>query len=539
MVRRFHNSKDAFANAWRRFLIACIVVLSVCFGSATPAAAQTQIDQQALSGAWYNPPTAGQGLMIDLFENFLDTQTGYVFASWFTFDDAAPGGADRQRWYTLDGAAPQGADHADLSIYRSTGGVFNAPPIVPAQKIGTAKLTVSACDRAKLDYVFDDGRHGSIALERIVAAKNCNGVPAVAAADAADFALSGNWFVPAQSGQGLSVDINPAAGTAFAAWYTYANPGSATGVTGQRWYTAQGAFTRGTRFVQMGLYETTAGRFNDASASPSTARVGDATMTWTDCNHATLAFSFGAGSSSGQRGTIALDRAGPTPVECAPPLTQAAGYWKGSSRGRDVRTIIPGDDSYYIVFSSGGVDSGVIRGTATIENGVFASANGRESVVRVSAVEGNYRLRPATVAGSFVAGKSLDLTIQRADGSAAEVISLVPDATYDVPAHLDEVAASYRGISGVSQGALPVAFAISPSGVLAGNNLACRLEGTVAPRGSSNLFDITLYGRSDGCIFGEAATTGIGWYDPSLGAWHSYSPWSAGDNIYYLNARKF
>jgi hypothetical protein len=44
----------------------------------------------------------------------------------------------------------------------------------------------------------------------------------------ADFALSGNWYDPATSGQGLTVEVNPGSGAFFAPWYTYAPNGAGT-----------------------------------------------------------------------------------------------------------------------------------------------------------------------------------------------------------------------------------------------------------------------------------------------------------------------
>ena len=62
-----------------------------------------------------------------MFANQVAAGTGYTQVSWFTFDTVA-GGADRQRWYTMSGAIGGGASAAALTIYRNTGGNFNAGP---------------------------------------------------------------------------------------------------------------------------------------------------------------------------------------------------------------------------------------------------------------------------------------------------------------------------------------------------------------------------------------------------------------------------
>jgi hypothetical protein len=133
-----------------------------------------------------------------------------------------------------------------------------------------------------------------------------------------DFALSGNWYDPATSGQGLSIDVNPASGMAFAAWYTYAPSGAGAGAAGQRWYTAQPAsFVAGMRSIPMTLYETTGGVF-DAPTAPGqkTVAVGSGTLAFQNCAAATFSYNFSGGSSSGASGTVTLKRVGPVPKGC-------------------------------------------------------------------------------------------------------------------------------------------------------------------------------------------------------------------------------
>src|SRR5205085_5562817 len=140
-----------------------------------------------------------------------------VMLSWFTYDAGVAGGAERQRWYTLFGHMGPGETigSATLDIFQNLGGNFNAAPTTVGQKVGSATLKFTACDQGTLDYTFNDGsnRRGSIPIVRLTQNVTCfttHGPPPINS----DFALSGNWYDPATSGQGITVEFNPVSGMA-------------------------------------------------------------------------------------------------------------------------------------------------------------------------------------------------------------------------------------------------------------------------------------------------------------------------------------
>lgn len=283
-------------------------------GSVAPVSS-VAIHQHGLTGSWYEPATSGQGFEVEIFPDQTAPGAGAAFLSWFTFD-AVAGGAERQRWYTLAGPVSSGTPRAALTIYRNTGGNFNAPPVTSATPVGTATLSFASCTSGQLDYEFTDGtnRNGTIALTRLTQSVTC--APSGTGPTDPDFALSGNWYDPATSGQGLTVEVNAASGTVFAAWYTYAPSAAAAGAGGQRWYTAQAsAFAAGSRTIALTLYETTGGVF-DAPTAPTTRAVGSGTLVFHSCTAATFGYRFTDGSSAGASGTIALSRVGPVPRGC-------------------------------------------------------------------------------------------------------------------------------------------------------------------------------------------------------------------------------
>src|SRR5208282_6184511 len=234
---------------WRNFPYTLAALCFLTFASAALAAGDAiPLNQNGLTGSWYDPQTSGQGFEVELYPDLLSPGTGLAFVAWFTYDSVV-GGAERQRWYTLSGPVVSGQPNASLTIYQNTGGNFNAPPITTAQAVGTATLSFDTCTSGQLAYSFTDGsgRMENIPLTRLTQNVTCSTTTPYPTN--ADFALSGTWFNPPTSGQGLTVEVNPIAGQLFAAWFTYAPSGAAAGAAGQRWFTAQGTFTTGLRSI--------------------------------------------------------------------------------------------------------------------------------------------------------------------------------------------------------------------------------------------------------------------------------------------------
>jgi hypothetical protein len=284
---------------------------------APPAATAPDLDQHGLTGSWFEPATSGQGFELEFYPNLVAAGTALVQGAWFTFDTAPAGGADRQRWYTFNGNGQSGQASVPITIYRNVGGNFNAAPVTTPVAVGTGTLTFDSCSSGALAFTFSDGsgRSGTIPLSRITPNVTC--AVGTAASTNADFALSGNWFDPATSGQGFVFEVNPNAPVVFFAWYTYAPGGQMAGVAGQRWFTGQGTFMPGSRMIALTLFETTGGVFDQPTpAGQASVAVGSAVVNFTSCSTAQLQFNFTGGSNAGQAGMIDLVRVGPVPPGC-------------------------------------------------------------------------------------------------------------------------------------------------------------------------------------------------------------------------------
>ena len=162
---------------------------------------------------------------------------------------------------------------------------------------------------------MDDGREGSVRVRTVFPQMYCDegGKPTI---DPGAWWLSGAWYDPSTSGQGVMVSIDQFVSSVFVGWYTYA-PGSASAAAGeQRWFSAQGnsGVPQG-NLVPLDVYESTGGVF-DANDPVSTRQVGTATLHFASCDTATLDYTFTSGDLEGRSGSIPLSRLGATPEAC-------------------------------------------------------------------------------------------------------------------------------------------------------------------------------------------------------------------------------
>ena len=276
------------------------------------------LNQSGLTGAWYNPAKSGQGVLVQSFPDLVGPGRGVLFGGWFTFSTLVTSG---QRWYTIQGEVDAANASATLPVYATYGGNFNAPPKINTTQIGQATLAFSDCSHGSLTYHLsqDDGTvlDGTMPLTRLGSNVTCgtNGDNGSAPAAAA---LSGAWYDPATSGQGLLFTVDPLAGNLFAAWYTFLPNGQhVAGGASQRWYTLQvGSIAAGTKSIRaVPVYATTGGIF-DNPAKTQIMQVGSADLSWLDCTHLDVAYTFTAGENEGLAGTLTLTHPAPNGAAC-------------------------------------------------------------------------------------------------------------------------------------------------------------------------------------------------------------------------------
>ena len=106
------------------------------------------------SGNWFDPTKSGQGIVLELNPN-----AAVAFFAWYTYaPNGQAQGAAGQRWYTGQGSYTPGARTLSMTLYETTGGLFDNPtPTAHSAPVGTATATFTACDAGKLEFTFTAG----------------------------------------------------------------------------------------------------------------------------------------------------------------------------------------------------------------------------------------------------------------------------------------------------------------------------------------------------------------------------------------------
>jgi hypothetical protein len=112
------------------------------------------LPNHALSGAWFNQATSGQGILLEIYE-----KSEFVFLAWFTYDTSQPDpgipyqvGHPGHRWLTAQGNYSVGSRAFTIPVYLTTGGIFDDPTVVTLAEEGTITVEFQDCKNATLTY---------------------------------------------------------------------------------------------------------------------------------------------------------------------------------------------------------------------------------------------------------------------------------------------------------------------------------------------------------------------------------------------------
>ena len=116
---------------------------------------------EGVQGSWLNNATGGQGVFFDVMPS-----ANNLFAmAWFTWTTA--GG--QQDWLTAVGS--YSSETAQMQVFRSRGGRFNAADAVTNSPVGTATVTFTSCTQATLTFnLTDPPAAATIPLTRLLPA---------------------------------------------------------------------------------------------------------------------------------------------------------------------------------------------------------------------------------------------------------------------------------------------------------------------------------------------------------------------------------
>ena len=101
---------------------------------------------EGVQGSWLNNATGGQGVFFDV----MPAANNLFAMAWFTWTTA--GG--QYDWLTAVGSFA--GDTAQMQVFRSRGGRFNAADAVTNSPVGTASVTFASCTQATLTFNLTD-----------------------------------------------------------------------------------------------------------------------------------------------------------------------------------------------------------------------------------------------------------------------------------------------------------------------------------------------------------------------------------------------
>ena len=235
------------------------------------------------SGAWFNPVTSGQGLLIDVAP-----EENYVFLAWFTYTDADSDTPFEHHWFTAQGEYE--GYKAELILYETLGGRFDDPQEVITNPVGEVTLSFTDCSSGVMSYNIETwGKRGSFPLNRVIpGSESICEERDESAHESVDInaGMDGAWYEQDTSGQGYLIDthVNPdGSNFIFVAWFTYGTDSA----SGHRWLTAQGNYEGSS--AELDVYETTGGSFDDP-IKPETEKIGTMRLEFFDCNYALLTY---------------------------------------------------------------------------------------------------------------------------------------------------------------------------------------------------------------------------------------------------------
>jgi hypothetical protein len=293
---RFGVATDAAVsrNGWDIDSVSVSGLIDTPFASVVPQAGTCSVAsgktlQGAMSGTYYSQARSGEGVLVDFGQ--VGAQP-VVFFSWYTYE----GG--EQQW--LVGSNPFSASDRSvaLELVRTRGADFGSafrPGDVIESAWGSVALSFPDCDTLLLTYQKRGGESGTLTLDR--------GLERLAPGQCGTLngGLSGTYYSPQRSGEGVLVDLGRVGSTPveFFSWYTYED-----GV--QQWLVGSSPFAAGDATIGVDVIETRGAQFGNGFRAQDVQNLpwGRVTQRFIDCNTLELSYQ----KSGGESGTLTLQR---------------------------------------------------------------------------------------------------------------------------------------------------------------------------------------------------------------------------------------
>jgi hypothetical protein len=233
-----------------------------------------------INGDWYTPERSGEGLKIEALSN------GRLLVNFFTYP--LPGENTKQMWLTGVGEISPAGAQVDV-LYRTDGArygnAFNSAD-VRISEFGSLAIITQSCGKALMRFTDKNG----VAQERAIVQLSRQKVPCFSRiAQRAETGLSGSWYVPARSGEGISITVQNDRLVAYQV-YTYTPDGK------QAWFVGQMTIARDADGVSLSgtgpLYITEGARFGSAFNTNNVVvqNFGNVSMKFLSCNELVLTY---------------------------------------------------------------------------------------------------------------------------------------------------------------------------------------------------------------------------------------------------------
>lgn len=191
-----------------------------------------------------------------------------------------------------------------------------------------------------------------------------------------------------------------------------------------------------------------------------------------------------------------------------PTATSAEGLWNGTtSTNRTVGGLVLNDGSYWVFYTAIGnpnVLAGLVQGTGTSNLGSFTSSDTRDFNLEGAGI------LAATISGSYVQKNTFNGTIAYLNGATGNFTTTY-DSDYELAPDINLVAGNYFGVRADNQ---TVGVTLDAAGAVSGSSSdGCTFAGSFSPRGTGNVFNVTVTFAGGSCSNGTNTVTGVAFYD--------------------------
>lgn len=244
----------------------------------------------------------------------------------------------------------------------------------------------------------------------------------------------------------------------------------------------------------------------------------------------------GGGGHSGDEGSISTGNGsngaqGPSLVTS----DTAEGIWRGTSdSSAGIYGVILNDGSFYAVYSTKDnkdMIAGVVTGTGQASNG---------SLTARDAVDFNfdgYGVNAVSVSASYFTKSSLSGVLTRKNRESF-AFSTQYNPVYEQPADAMLATGTYTGNALSPTGTQPAFMTLQANGTITGVMGTCNFSGVATPRGSINVFNLSITFRGGTCTFGTDTLGGIGFYDIPNKQFYLAAPNAArSDGLFFQGTR--